>query len=106
MASTPDAVRMLTLLALYKIAALLEGGLRLRTACDLVRAEAGPITADSPAGFTLPTAAELAVDLQEAIRAVSPAMTVTTFAFEDDMAKSASTGDEAEAAEDTDGDEA
>ena len=42
--------RMLILLALYKIRALLDGDLRLRTACDLTR-DPAPIVADSPAGF-------------------------------------------------------
>lgn len=44
--------RLLVTLALYKIRSLLDGHLRLRTACDLELA--GPIVIKRPDGFTLP----------------------------------------------------
>ena len=47
--------------ALFKIGALLSGGLRLRTACDLTLAEAPRITA--PEGFSLPPLAALEAEL-------------------------------------------
>ncbi len=90
------ALRMLILLSLYKVAALVEGGLRLRTACDLTRADEGPIRADRPVGFALPSAESLGVALQAAIPRVEPAMVQTTFAFEDELKK----GNETEGAGD------
>lgn len=61
------AERMLVLLALFKIAALLEGDLRLRTACDLVPDGALRIT--RPEGFVMPSAAALRAELPAAIAA-------------------------------------
>jgi len=53
----PDTVyQMLVTLALYKIHALLENGLRLRTACDL---ECDVITVKRPEGLNLPELPEL-----------------------------------------------
>jgi len=82
-----DAVRMLTLLSLYKVAALLDGGLRLRTACDLVVAEAGAVIADRPAGWALPPLSELAAALRTAIQACGAMMRNTTHAYEDKLKK-------------------
>lgn len=79
------AVSMLTLLSLYKVALLVEGGLRLRTACDLVRAEEGPLIADMPRGFTLPSAEALSAALGAAIQQNAALMEHRTFAFEDDL---------------------
>lgn len=60
-----DAERLLVLLALFKIATLLEGGLRLRTACDLE--VDGDIVVRKPTGFQLPSATELRAELPAAI---------------------------------------
>lgn len=60
--------RFLTGLAFYKICALVERGLRLRTACDLK--PAGPFVA-SPAEFSLPVLTELETALPELIKAVA-----------------------------------
>lgn len=89
----PSAVRMLVLVSLYKIARLVEGGLRLRTACDLVREGEGPIHADAPSGFVLPSAAELEPALREAIQANAGRMKVRAFAYEDEL-KTGSDADE------------
>jgi CRISPR-associated protein Csb1 len=59
------AKRMLVLLALFKIAALLEGDLRLRTACDLV--PASPLRVERPAGFTMPSVAARRAERPSAI---------------------------------------
>lgn len=59
--------RMLVALALFKVAALLEGGLRLRTACDLEPQGAARVI--RPAGFALPSAADLRAELPAAIAA-------------------------------------
>ncbi|MBD3174194.1 MAG: type I-U CRISPR-associated protein Cas7 [Armatimonadia bacterium] len=77
------AERLLTLLAMYKIRAFLERGLRLRTACDLE--VAGDVKVTRPDGFDLPSLAELEAELPEAIAAAKglladPPVTVTQFA--------------------------
>jgi CRISPR-associated protein Csb1 len=56
-------------LALYKITAILSGGLRLRTACDL--AVASPAVVTAPDGYQLPTFADLRLELPALIEAVS-----------------------------------
>lgn len=77
----PEAERMLTLLALYKVALLLERGLRLRTACDLE--VAGPVRALRPEGFALPGADALSSELAGAIRRLEGKMKHRTTRFED-----------------------
>jgi hypothetical protein len=57
-----DAERLLVTLALYKLRVLIDGALRLRTACDL-EATDGSITARRPEGFTLPDAKALCTAL-------------------------------------------
>ncbi|NIA21621.1 MAG: type I-U CRISPR-associated protein Cas7 [Anaerolineaceae bacterium] len=75
--------RLLTLLALYKIRALLDGDLRLRTACDLRPANGSEqIMADTPEGFTLPSLSELEKAMPEAIKACQDSMAgVTTVTY-------------------------
>jgi CRISPR-associated protein Csb1 len=63
----PDAERLLVLLGLYKIATLLEGGLRLRTACDLE--VSGALHVKRPEGFPFPGATALREALPNAIAA-------------------------------------
>lgn len=83
----PPAVRMLTCLSLFKVAAVLDGGLRLRTACDLTRADDGPVAADEPKGWVLPSVATLAPALQASISELRSMMQVTSFAYEDELKK-------------------
>ena len=78
--------RLLVLLALYKLRALLDGGLRLRTACDL-QASAESVEAEAPKGFVLPSLEELVPDLKAAIAACRQHMTVTEVAFNDELKK-------------------
>lgn len=61
-----DAQNLLVLLGLFKISSLLDGDLRLRTACDFIVASNG-ITAARPAGFELPGADHLQGELTAAI---------------------------------------
>jgi CRISPR-associated protein Csb1 len=75
------AEKLLILLALFKLRALVDGDLRLRTACDLAVA-GNAITATKPSGFALPPLDAIAVDLKAAITACKT-MTVTTVAFND-----------------------
>ncbi|MBI4576321.1 MAG: type I-U CRISPR-associated protein Cas7 [Planctomycetes bacterium] len=92
------AERLLVLLALYKLRRLLDGDLRLRTACDLVSVERGAIPAQAPEGFVLPAAAGLEHDLRTAIDACQDEMTHTTVTFDDALkkAKNARSADQAE----------
>jgi CRISPR-associated protein Csb1 len=78
--------QLLILLALYKLRALLDGGLRLRTACDLAAPD-GEIQARRPADFALPSARELLDALAPAIVACKDKMTVTQARFDDELKK-------------------
>ncbi|MGH2969607.1 MAG: type I-G CRISPR-associated RAMP protein Csb1/Cas7g [Solirubrobacteraceae bacterium] len=53
--------RLLTLLALWELAALLDRPLRLRTACDL---DVGSVTVSRPNGFALPAASDLLAEIE------------------------------------------
>ncbi|WP_437983965.1 hypothetical protein [Sorangium sp. So ce117] len=59
------AKRMLVLLALFNIAALLEGDLHQHAACDLV--PASPLRVERSAGFTMPSVAALRAELPSTI---------------------------------------
>lgn len=100
-----DVEQLLILLALFKLRALLDGDLRLRTACDFV-GTAESIIATKPVGFTLPSATDLAEGLKAAITTCNDRMTVTTVVFNDELKKSkdAEKGEQAET-EETDSDE-
>lgn len=65
-----SVTQLLIALALFKIQALLDSGLRLRTACDLEVKEAG-IVVKRPSGFVLPTLAELKTALPGLIATVA-----------------------------------
>lgn len=72
--------QLLVALALYKIRAFLENGLRLRTACDL---ECDGITVKRPAGFDLPALSDLQAALPGLIEAAKPdaGFEVTTITY-------------------------
>lgn len=91
----PAQVDLLVLISLYKVARVVEGGLRLRTACDLQRADESALVATRPAGFTLPTTAALEPLLAAQIAACASAMTQATHTYDDDL-KSAKGKDEAD----------
>ncbi len=76
------AQRLLVLLALYKLRALVDGGLRLRTSCDL-SVITDHITAVAPAGFVLPNLTDITQDLRQAISQCAEHMTVTKTVFAD-----------------------
>jgi len=94
-----DTERLLILLALYKLRALVEGGLRLRTACDLQVATA-TISATSPEDFLLPALDTLVTALTPAIKAVQSRMSVTEVSYNDEI-KKAKTKTEEEADDET-----
>jgi CRISPR-associated protein Csb1 len=90
----PDAAtHLLILLALYKIRSLLDGGLRLRTACDLCVNPDFTFAARTPASFALPGKKELESDLKAAITACAKMFGgtngVTTVAFTGSSKKAA-----------------
>lgn len=80
------AEHLLILLALYKLRVLLDGSLRLRTACDL-RPKVQSVEAVSPAGFPLPAVADLLPDLKERIAHCRDRMVVSEASFNDDLKK-------------------
>ncbi len=82
--------RLLILIALYKVRALLDGSLRLRTACDLEvdHNRAGSlIRARQPEGFELPALVILEPAVKETIGQCKDQMVVTEVSFEDDLKK-------------------
>lgn len=74
--------RLLILLALFKLRALVEGGLRLRTSCDLAVID-HHIPAIAPSGFTLPELTQIEAELKGSIQACSNSMTVTETVYAD-----------------------
>jgi CRISPR-associated protein Csb1 len=65
-----EPTKMLTLLALFKVRALLDGKLRLRTACDF-KTTTATVKATN-AEFVLPSRGDLLIELQAAIKACGP----------------------------------
>ncbi len=81
------AEKLLVLLALHRLRKLLDGDMRLRTACDLEPHPRGSIVATRPQGFGLPALDALERDVAEAIRACKNDMTHESFAFKDELRK-------------------
>lgn len=81
-----DVERLLLLLALFKLRVLVDGNLRLRTACDL-QAVSVSVQSTQPDGFTLPPLNELAVDLKAAIQSCKEKMAITEVSFNGELKK-------------------
>jgi CRISPR-associated protein Csb1 len=81
-----EAERLLILLSLYKLRSLLEGSLRLRTACDL-HAISEEVSATTPAHFRLPATELLLCELQASIGACQSLMSVTEVHYNDELKK-------------------
>lgn len=81
------AEKLLILLALHRVRRLLDGDLRLRTACDLEPIDAENILADRPKGFALPSLSDLQPAVAAAIQDCTDLMEHTEVAFEDDLKK-------------------
>jgi len=80
--------RLLILLALYKVRKLIDGDLRLRTACDFEPIDRDNIVATKPEKFALPTLDALTKALAAALTEdVKKLMTHTTVAFDDELKK-------------------
>jgi len=102
-----DAERLLVLLGLYRVRKLIDGDLRLRTACDLEPTTRAP-TATRPDGYVLPSLADLEADLRLSIDKNKSAMvqTETTYDAKIESAKKKKDIDgEQDNNEETDGDE-
>lgn len=103
----PKVQNLLILLALYRARKLLDGDLRLRTACDLEPEDRDSVVASRPEGFRLPSLSDLGPAVRSAINACREMMVQTTVTFEDELKKGKETADdEAAAGEDEAVDEA
>jgi CRISPR-associated protein Csb1 len=94
-----EVTGLLILLALYRIRKLIDGDLRLRTACDLELDQQVALQV-RPTGFTLPPLAELEPAVREAVARCREVMEHTTVTFEDELKRGKSdenNGDSADA---------
>lgn len=83
----PKAQKLLILLALFRVRKLLDGDLRLRTACDLEPVDRGNLVASCPDSFQIPSLGDLEKALKVAIGECKDLMEQTTVTFEDDLKK-------------------
>lgn len=97
-----EAENLLILLALHRMRRLLDGDLRLRTACDLTPANVGKLEATRPTGFVLPSLQELEAALPQAIKTCGDKMKHERVAFDEELRKGK---DEKEAGEDDQNDD-
>lgn len=81
------ATELLILLSLYRIRKLLDGDLRLRTACDLEPINRNSILAIRPSEFALPDLSELADAVRKSIIACKSMMVPTQVTYEDELSK-------------------
>ncbi|MFQ3650541.1 MAG: type I-U CRISPR-associated RAMP protein Csb1/Cas7u [Gemmataceae bacterium] len=79
--------KLLILLALYRVRKLLDGDLRLRSACDLEPLDRANLVADRPEGFKLPSLTDLESAVKAFITECKDLMVNTTVAFEDELKK-------------------
>ncbi len=102
----PNGIDLLIALALYKIRALLDAGLRLRTACHLKLD--GTVQVTDPPGFQLPEKAELVKTVQAKIKKCRKSLfadpPVTEITTETVMKKEKKADSEESEADDTDSD--
>lgn len=83
----PNVQKLLILLALYRVRKLLDGDLRLRTACDLEPLDRDNLAAYRPKGFKLPSLSDLEAAVKSAIGGCKEMMEHTTVTFEDELKK-------------------
>lgn len=82
-----EVVSLLILIALYRVRKLLDGDLRLRTACDLEPMDHSHVVATRPEGFKLPSLSDLEEAVKAAITECKDLMVHTTVTFEDELKK-------------------
>jgi len=96
----PRVQNLLILLALYRLRKLLDGDLRLRTACDLEPVDRDTLVASRPKGFKLPSLNDLETAVKLAVTGCREMMVHTTVTFEDELKKGKETPESADADED------
>jgi CRISPR-associated protein Csb1 len=89
-----DAERLLVLLALHRVRKLIDGDLRLRTACDLEPLDRGRVAASRPEGFLLPSLDALEADLKQAIAACKDLMRHEVVTFDEEIKAAKESKDE------------
>jgi CRISPR-associated protein Csb1 len=82
-----EVENLLILLALHRVRRLLDGDLRLRTACDLTPAHVGKLEATRPTGFELPSLHDLEAALPQAIKACGDRMKHERTVFDEELRK-------------------
>jgi CRISPR-associated protein Csb1 len=92
----PNVQKLLILLALYRVRKLLDGDLRLRTACDLEPSDRDNLVAARPEGFRLPSLSDLESAVKAAITACTAMMVHTTVTFEDELRRGRETAGDAD----------
>jgi CRISPR-associated protein Csb1 len=102
----PKVQQLLILLALYRVRKLLDGDLRLRTACDLEPTDRDNLVASRPKGFKLPALTDLEQALKSAVAGCTGMMVHTTVTFEDELKKGKETADGEDSGEDSGEDDA
>lgn len=104
----PKAQKLLIVLALYRVRKLLDGDLRLRTACDLEPIDRANVVANRPNGFKLPALADLEAAVRAAVEGCKGLMVHTAVTFEDELkkGKEAADGGEPAGEDDDEADEA
>jgi len=80
-----EVQELLILLALYRVRKLLDGDLRLRTACDLRLVKGGRVVADNLESFPLPDLATLSAAVKPAIEKCKGQMVHSVVTFEDEL---------------------
>jgi CRISPR-associated protein Csb1 len=95
----PKVQKLLILLALHRMWKLLDGDLRLRTACDLEPVDRDNLVASRPKGFKLPSLPDLEEAVKAAIAGCKELMVHTTLTFEDELKKGKETTDTADSAD-------
>lgn len=98
----PDVQKLLILLALYRVRKLLDGDLRLRTACDLEPIDRDSLIADRSKGFKLPSLGDLEAAVKLAIEGCKGMMVHTEVTFEDELKKGKETADGGDTANEDD----
>jgi CRISPR-associated protein Csb1 len=100
-----NAEMLLVLLALYRVRKLLDGALRLRTACDLEPIDRENVVASRPKEFKLPSLFELEAAVKTAIQSCKGSMVHTTVTFEDELKKGKETQQSGDGDDDDDANE-
>jgi len=83
----PKVQTLLIVLALHRVRKLLDGDLRLRTACDLEPVDRDKLVASRPKDFSLPPLAGLEKAVAAAIKDCEALMDHTTVTYEDELKK-------------------